>query len=97
MLDKALKVIPKDKQRMTRIVLKATAGLRMISETASDKILDNVTILLVKLLEYLIFNFKNCCIFIIFRLRSCLKIILLYQIIMMWAYWTENTREFIHG
>ena len=42
LLDKALLVIPKQYQELTKFSLKATAGLRMISDKAANQILDNV-------------------------------------------------------
>ena len=42
LLNRALTVIPKEYHALTRIVLKATAGLRMISEKAADRILESI-------------------------------------------------------
>ena len=42
LLEKAVEVIPKEKQSLTRLSLKATAGLRMISDELADKILAKV-------------------------------------------------------
>ncbi len=42
MLEKALVVIPKEYHPLTRITLKATAGLRMISDSIANRILNNV-------------------------------------------------------
>lgn len=48
LLDKALLVIPKQYHEMTKFSLKATAGLRMISDKLANQILDNVRNLLKK-------------------------------------------------
>lgn len=48
LLDKALLVIPKQYHEMTKFTLKATAGLRMISDKIANQILDNVRNLLKK-------------------------------------------------
>lgn len=42
LLDKALDIIPKHHQKLTRISLKATAGLRLISEKIANQILNNI-------------------------------------------------------
>lgn len=42
LLEKALTVIPKEYQSLTHISLKATAGLRLISEKLANKILGNI-------------------------------------------------------
>jgi guanosine-diphosphatase len=42
LLDLALDKIPTNVQKLTRISLKATAGLRLISETKADRILEKV-------------------------------------------------------
>ena len=42
LLDQAVDIIPKDQHQVTRLTLKATAGLRMLSDQIANKILDNV-------------------------------------------------------
>jgi Golgi nucleoside diphosphatase len=42
LLDKALDVIPTNHHKVTRLTLKATAGLRLISEEIANQILENV-------------------------------------------------------
>lgn len=42
LLDKALDVIPKEYQSRAQVTLKATAGLRMISDEIANQILENV-------------------------------------------------------
>jgi len=42
LLDKAVEVIPKSEHAITRLTLKATAGLRMVSDEIAYKILNNV-------------------------------------------------------
>jgi Golgi nucleoside diphosphatase len=44
LLDKALDVIPKEYHSKAQITLKATAGLRMISDRIANQILENVYI-----------------------------------------------------
>ncbi len=43
LLDEAVKVIPEDEIHLSRITLKATAGLRLIPEKAAIKILKDVS------------------------------------------------------
>ncbi len=42
LLDRALEIIPKDYHKLTRVSLKATAGLRLISDRLAEIILNNV-------------------------------------------------------
>lgn len=42
LLDEAVKTVPKEKQKCTPVAVKATAGLRMLGEEKSDKILKQV-------------------------------------------------------
>ena len=42
LLDKAIEVIPKSEHAITRLTLKATAGLRMVSDEIAYEILNNV-------------------------------------------------------
>lgn len=42
LLDRALETIPKEYHKLTRISLKATAGLRLISDRLAEIILNNV-------------------------------------------------------
>ena len=52
-MDEAVKIIPKDEIHLSRITLKATAGLRLIPPKAAIKILKDVT------LEWFIENKAN--------------------------------------
>ncbi len=51
MLDEALKIIPFNEHKTVRITLKATAGLRLISDLKANKILNQVSINLERILE----------------------------------------------
>ena len=42
LLDRAIEIIPKSYHKMTKISLKATAGLRLVSEKIAKKILNYV-------------------------------------------------------
>lgn len=42
LLDQAIEVIPENQHAITRLTLKATAGLRMVSDEIAFKILNNV-------------------------------------------------------
>ena len=44
LLDSAIRVIPKDELHLSQITLKATAGLRLISDKIANKILSDVYI-----------------------------------------------------
>jgi Golgi nucleoside diphosphatase len=53
LLDKAIQVIPKSEHAITRLTLKATAGLRMVSDEIAYKILNNVNNLSKFIAKYL--------------------------------------------